>query len=37
MAAACYAFLEEQAKATVDTHVRDACNDAAAAIAKRSK
>lgn len=31
------AFLEEQAKATVDTHVRDACNDAAAAIAKRIK
>ena len=30
-------FLEEQAKATVDTHVRDACNDAAAAIAKRIK
>ncbi len=29
------AFLEEQAKATKDTHVRDACNDAAAAIAKR--
>lgn len=29
------AFLEEQAKATVDTHVRDACTDAAAAIAKR--
>ncbi len=28
-------FLEEQAKATKDTHVRDACNDAAAAIAKR--
>jgi hypothetical protein len=28
-------FLEDQAKATVDTHVRDACNDAAAAIAKR--
>lgn len=31
------AFLEEQAKATVDTHVRDACNDAAAAIARRIK
>src|SRR4051812_6299825 len=31
------AFLEEQAKATKDTHVRDACNDAAAAIAKRIK
>src|SRR3569623_1241574 len=35
--AAANTFLEEQAKATVDTHVRDACNDAAAAIAKRSK
>jgi len=29
------AFLEEQTRATVDTHVRDACNDAAAKIAKR--
>lgn len=28
-------FLEEQAKATVDTHVRDACLDAAKAIDKR--
>ena len=28
-------FLDEQAKATVDTHVRDACLDAAKAIAKR--
>ncbi len=28
-------FLEEQAKATKDTHVRDACNAAAAAIGKR--
>lgn len=28
-------FLEDQAKATRDTHVRDACLDAAAAIAKR--
>src|ERR1700733_14212981 len=29
------AFLEAQAKATVDVHVRDACLDAAKAIAKR--
>jgi hypothetical protein len=29
------AFLDEQAKATIDSHVRDACNDAAAAIRKR--
>lgn len=30
-------FLEEQSKATKDTHVRDACLDAAAAITKRIK
>ena len=30
------AFLREQSKATVDTHVRDACLDAATAIDKRS-
>jgi hypothetical protein len=31
------AFLEDQAKATKDTHVATACRDAAAAIAKRLK